>query len=259
MRLTTEKFVERAVGVHGRKYDYGSSVYGKNNTDKITITCRTHGSFLQTPHDHLSGNGCPKCARDALPQHQPKTRKAFLEDAILVHGNQYDYSQVVYINAFVKVKILCPKHGEFMQSPHEHLKGQKCRSCGYEKRRLNNGFKWKSFIFPDGRTEKLQGYEPLTVRYLISSSIDPSEIRIDHAEKPVIPYEWSGSVHRYHPDCFLNKSNVLVETKSTYTWEFQEEQNKAKIKGVLRAGYRMRVIVWNRKKKLHSDVIYDNI
>jgi hypothetical protein len=41
----------------------------------------------------------------------------------MVHNNKYDYSKVEYINTNSKVKIICPIHGEFEQTPHNHLTG----------------------------------------------------------------------------------------------------------------------------------------
>lgn len=46
----------------------------------------------------------------------------------------YDYSKVEYINSETKVCIICPKHGEFWQTPHNHLHGQGCMKC-YDERR----------------------------------------------------------------------------------------------------------------------------
>lgn len=43
------------------KYDYSKSIY-KSAKDKIEIICPEHGSFWQTPDNHISKNhGCPKC------------------------------------------------------------------------------------------------------------------------------------------------------------------------------------------------------
>lgn len=53
-------FVKKARKAHGRKYNYTVSVY-KNSRTKMLIVCKDHGKFYQTPHDHLSGNGCPEC------------------------------------------------------------------------------------------------------------------------------------------------------------------------------------------------------
>jgi hypothetical protein len=53
----------------------------------------------------------------------------FIEKAILVHGDFYDYSKVEYVNAHTKVCIMCPIHGEFWQTPSDHLSGRGCSKC----------------------------------------------------------------------------------------------------------------------------------
>lgn len=60
-----------------------------------------------------------------------KTLDDFLSKAISVHGNFYDYSKTLYINARTKVSITCPIHGEFFQLPYDHLNGCGCRKCQY--------------------------------------------------------------------------------------------------------------------------------
>ncbi|MDA7744856.1 hypothetical protein N8911_02030, partial [bacterium] len=59
-KKTTKEFVVDSRLVHGDLYDYSEVNYtgGKN---KVTMICRTHGKFLQTPNNHLSGTGCPNC------------------------------------------------------------------------------------------------------------------------------------------------------------------------------------------------------
>jgi hypothetical protein len=61
--LTREEFIQRATEIHGGKYIYARAVY-KNNHTKTTITCPVdhHRDFQQTPGNHLSGAGCPKCS-----------------------------------------------------------------------------------------------------------------------------------------------------------------------------------------------------
>jgi hypothetical protein len=59
----------------------------------------------------------------------PKTAQ-FIEKAINIHGNVYDYSGVVYIRNSTKVKIKCPVHGTFEQRPNSHLQGAGCKTCG---------------------------------------------------------------------------------------------------------------------------------
>lgn len=49
-----------------------------------------------------------------------------------VHGDRYDYSNVVYDAYNKKVKIGCSIHGTFLQSPESHWRGRGCRKCARE-------------------------------------------------------------------------------------------------------------------------------
>ena len=59
-----------------------------------------------------------------------KTTKEFITESKTIHNDRYDYSKVEYVNAKTKVCIICPEHGEFWQTPSNHLKGQGCPKCG---------------------------------------------------------------------------------------------------------------------------------
>ncbi|MDE6285317.1 MAG: endonuclease domain-containing protein [Bacilli bacterium] len=123
------KFIEKAKQVHGDKYDYSKIEY-KNYETKVCIICPEHGEFWQTPNSHLNGNSCPKCAIEINVSRKRTTLKEFITKAIKIHGDEYDYSKVVYANAHEKVCIVCPKHGEFWQSPNMHLsQKQRCPKC----------------------------------------------------------------------------------------------------------------------------------
>lgn len=60
-----------------------------------------------------------------------KTTEEFIIDAIRIHGYKYDYSLVEYINAYTKVKIICPIHGVFEQTPTSHLSNHGCPKCSF--------------------------------------------------------------------------------------------------------------------------------
>ena len=60
-----------------------------------------------------------------------KTTEEFIEEAKRVHGDKYDYSNVVYVNNNTKVEIVCPKHGSFYQVPRTHISAKfGCPKCG---------------------------------------------------------------------------------------------------------------------------------
>ena len=127
-RLTKEIFILKAREVHGWKYDYSKVEY-KNNSTKVCIICPVHGEFWQTPQTHLNKSGCPKCKSNKLSNLFSCKKENFIKKAKLVHGDKYDYSKVNYVNNRTKICIICPEHGEFLQTPDKHLQGQGCNKC----------------------------------------------------------------------------------------------------------------------------------
>ena len=122
-KLTTEVFINKANDIHKYKYDY-SKVNYVNTETKVPIICPEHGEFWQTPHAHLKGNECPYCTGKKV-----LTQEDFIKHSELLHRNKYDYSKANYVNTDTKVCIICPEHGEFWQTPHQHLKGNGCPQC----------------------------------------------------------------------------------------------------------------------------------
>ena len=76
-----------------------------------------------------------------------KTTEQFIADARAVHGDKYDYSKVEYVNSNTKVRITCPIHGEFWQTPLNHIHGkQNCPECGELIRRKKRATGVDAFI-----------------------------------------------------------------------------------------------------------------
>ena len=123
-KVTTDSFIESAKMIHGNKYDYSKVNYVSAQT-KICIICPEHGEFWQTPNSHLNGKGCPMCSRN-----KKMDTNEFIRRAKEINGDKYDYSKVEYKNAHTKVCIICSKHGEFWQTPNNHLYSKKqCPQC----------------------------------------------------------------------------------------------------------------------------------
>ena len=121
-------FIKKAKEIHGDKYDYSKVEYIKAN-EKVVIICKEHGEFQQTPNSHLYGAGCKKCSTEINSDKQRKTLEEFIIEACEKHGDNYDYSKVDYINYNTIVLIICKEHGEFQQTPNNHLSGKKCYKC----------------------------------------------------------------------------------------------------------------------------------
>lgn len=66
-------------------------------------------------------------------------REEFISRANLTHGNKYNYEKVEYVNAHTKIIIGCNIHGDFLQRPHDHVKGGNgCPICADTNRRANH-------------------------------------------------------------------------------------------------------------------------
>lgn len=131
-RMSKSDFVKKAQAVHGNKYSYDKVDYKNNNTNVI-ISCPLHGDFEQTPGNHThrtKPQGCPVCGGKSKWD-----LSRFLEEAAKTHNDKYDYSKVVFGGLNKKVKIQCPVHGEFSQSPAHHIyRQQGCPDCAGTKK-----------------------------------------------------------------------------------------------------------------------------
>lgn len=127
-RLSHEDFLEKARAVHGDLYAYEATTY-TSATAKITPTCAIHGEFSIIPGNFLQGHGCTKCGNSLKGSHIKLTKDEFIKRASKAHDGKYDYSLVEYKSGKHGVKIICPHHGEFKQTPHHHAKGNGCRKC----------------------------------------------------------------------------------------------------------------------------------
>ena len=174
-RLTTGDFIEKAVQVHGDKYDYSEARY-VNGTTLITISCSEHGEFEQTPTHHLHlKTGCPRCGGG-----QVFNTRTFIEKAQEIHGDRYDYSLVEYVKGQLHVTIRCSDHGNFEQKPVVHLVGSGCQKCPP---RFNeptslymmahrNLIKIGYSIDPEERLHRLNRAQPFTAKLIATWLLD---------------------------------------------------------------------------------------
>jgi len=127
----TQNFLNKAKLIHNNKYDYSLVEY-INAHIKIKIICPIHGTFIQSPRSHKNGSGCPNCSTINQSKRQTSNNKTFINESKIIHNNKYDYSLIEYKQSIKKVKIICPIHGIFKQSPHSHKNGSGCPKCSQE-------------------------------------------------------------------------------------------------------------------------------
>lgn len=119
-RKTIEEFIKESKLIHNDFFDYSLVIY-KNAHTPVIIVCPVHGKFKQTPHNHLR-HGCRKCGK-LLDE------KMVIDRMLEIHGDKYDYSKFSYKGMHENSIIICKKHGEFGQTPANHLAGKGCKKC----------------------------------------------------------------------------------------------------------------------------------
>lgn len=227
--LTLDEFINNANIVHNNKYDYSKSVYINNKTLTI-ITCPKHGDFMQIPRAHLRGHECILCGREATRL----TTQEFIAKSNTIHNFKYDYSKSLYITANLKVIIICPHHGEFLQKPFHHLLNHGCPTCRASKGEIAVR-KYLIDNFIEYVTEKS-----------FNNCINPStnrKLRFDfYLPKYNLLIEFDGEQH-FKPICYrrTDKSEEAKMLKLLYTQMLDKIKNDyAKINGInlLRISYK---------------------
>lgn len=225
-KYNKELFVKRSNILHNNKYDYSKVEYVNNNTN-VCITCPKHGDFWQTPHMHLQGHNCPKCANENSRMKRSKSAEKFIEDAIKIHGSKYNYSKVQYVNTETKVCIACPKHGEFFQTPHMHLSGNGCPKCKQSR-----------------------------MEYIINDILKLTNIKYKYNSKP-------NFLNGLEADFLLEKEKIVIECQGTQhllenhffePLEVVIERDERKLKQCNENGYKM---IYVLPKKYYSKCCID--
>lgn len=105
----------------------------KNQTSKIEINCNLHGKWTTNISNILNNNYCLLCAINKRANlKKSKVSNQFMDRIkhIDAHKNKnYDYSKFIYIDIKSNSVIICQDHGEFLQTPDNHLQGKGCPSC----------------------------------------------------------------------------------------------------------------------------------
>ncbi len=152
MKYSQNEWIIMAKEVHNAEYIYNKVVYINSQTD-IIITCKKHGEFTQKPSSHLMGAGCPKCAIDKIVASKLLTVEDFqikIKMAEQKHQGKYEYSGICRDEGYLRIDVICNKHGAFRQRLDHHLNGHGCYKCSscvskmqiewLEFRSINDGF-----------------------------------------------------------------------------------------------------------------------
>jgi hypothetical protein len=129
-RTTKKQFIERAIDIHGNQYNYSNIVFNRMR-EKVSIECKKHGEFLQTPTKHLLGRGCPVCAIESTGMANRKSIIEWINDFKEVHNDKYKYTEIFYENNNCYITAQCKLcRNIFKQKAIHHSKtGCGCPNC----------------------------------------------------------------------------------------------------------------------------------
>lgn len=201
--------------------------------------CKTRGSYEKMQYTFSTKYGVSN--RFALP----KVKEAIAKSNLAKYGvvNPMQNSDVRN-----KMKRTClSRYGveHPMQCPQIF---DKCQE-GLAKSR----YALKSITMPSGAIRKVQGYEPFIIGYYLQAGITEEDLLTDKKDVPVISYEFEGKKRIYYPDVFIKSRHLLIEVKSTYTWQKEIDKNVAKHLAAVEAGYQHSIVIWDAKhNRIHT-------
>ena len=162
----------------------------KGNSIKIKHKCIRNHIYEQRPHDHLQGQGCPKCSRN-----YSYTPKEYYQEC---KSKGIDIPIEDYIDTKTKIKHKCSKCGNiYEQTPNKHLiRGHGCPKCGRRKMIISRTGKNKKKTPEEYYNEcKSKGYD-LPIENYINNSI-----KIKHKCIKGHTYSQSPNVHLQGQGC----------------------------------------------------------
>ena len=116
---------------------------------------------------------------------------------------------------------------------------------------IKTSYKSKEYIFPSGKSEKIQGYEHYALNELIiNEKIDENDIITGCKNVPIIWYnDENGKKHRHYVDIFITGQNRCIEVKSMWTIKYKNSNIFLKQNAGKELGYNYEIWVYNSKGK----------
>jgi len=111
-------------------------------------------------------------------------------------------------------------------------------------------FKRKEYIFPSGRIDLVQGYEPQALDILIQSYEEDDIVTSNHKIESLcgeIKYTFGGKERKYYTDIYIKSSHTFIEVKSDYTFESDKEKNLEKREACINAGINFEFWIMDKK------------
>jgi len=162
------------------------------------------------------------------------TTEIFIAKAKIIHGNTYGYALVEYVNSQKHIRIKCNIHGEFSQSPTNHLQGNGCPLCAVKNKELgfhefvlkaNTKHNFKYTYIEDSFTYFSEKVQIMCPKHGVFSQRATSHIRGTGCKKCAEDRRKNNKI------MFIEKANKIHKGKYDYDLvEYSGSREKIKIK-----------------------------
>ena len=174
---------------------FNKTVYASPKT-KVLYDCPIHGEKSTYPYNLLKGCGCRNCSLQK-PNINKDTWLSRFKDC---GCENISYTRVAEsFNAEEKITLICSVHGEFTQTPKDHLKSC-CTKCGREKshshsRENPTGWSYSNWQKAGNRSKNFDSFKVYIIKcwneeeefYKIGKTFKTIEKRFEYNN---IPYEY---------------------------------------------------------------------
>ena len=108
----------------------------------------------------------------------------------------------------------------------------------------------KKYVFKTGEEVFIRGAEPYALDLLQAQGYSFNEVRTETEKIPKIPYNLNNKISYYYPDIYIPSKNLIIEVKSTWTYEIKEDRNLKKKEACINTGYNFEFWIFDNKKRL---------
>jgi len=105
---------------------------------------------------------------------------------------------------------------------------------------------YRKYKMPSGTIRNVQGYEPFALDVLLKEYTE-EQIKSERHEVPRIQYTHNDKPRYYFPDIYIPHRNLIIEVKSTWTYQLDVVVNKAKEEATKQQGYLYEVWMFDNK------------
>lgn len=160
------------------------------------------------------------------------TTEIFKQRGEAIHGYKYDYSESQYVAAKKKIKIICKIHGEFWQTPDNHIFSKNgCPQCKADAQRIDQD----EFIGMANKIHFNKYLYPNTIYIDMKTKVKIN--CLEHGEFEQTPsshLSGQGCPQCYHDLCRLTKTELLKQLVGVHgnTYDYSKvnyKNNKSEI------------------------------